>query len=480
MTRRSERGAIAAYALAILAVASILTGAWLRLVGGKVASASLDGRDAQARLLAEAGLERALAWFAEPSGMDAQVELGPTSECDPTADRGAVLRKRCVGPDGLPAYVGVDGSRQFVGTADSPGLRMIWTDASILFTPPSDSDERRGGPNQARVEVRVFAPRSLDAVATVVSVAAADRASAAVRAELIDGPWQGLPHAVAARDLGANTIPVRVHWGSVAVNGSVDLSALLDRVPRRDASAVLSGSPYPSEPGRDRWAGVSAAGTIVGPPRDASGFLPPFQHVDDGAPVGPIRIWSHAALRAFARARGTYFATRGTGLLYPADGGPGVSPSTALAAHSGSGRVVFIDTLDGLPPRADNLDTVQIAIDHLEITLYAGAHVRLSPGAGRSVTVDAPPAPDDPFGPPAARGVTVNSVHLRGALMVAGELSTTGRVNVVGALVAWRGVQDPGAVEVWYDASLRRGYHPGFPPVVIKPGSRRAVIINSP
>jgi hypothetical protein len=469
------------YALAILAVLSILTGAWLRVVAAKVESASLDGREVQARLLADAGLERALGWFADPSSMRAEIDIGQTGECRPPPDRSEVFLKRCLGAGALPAFLGVDGSRQFVGTVENPGLRVLWNEAvTVLDPPPTVVRDPRHAPRRVEVELRIFAPRSPDAVATVVSRATVDGASTAVRAELAEGPWRGFPHAVATRELGANTIPIRVHWSDVAIDGSVDLASLLDRLPRRDPLASITGLAYPSEPGSDRWVGVIASGSIIGVPRDGTGFSRPFEHLRDGAPVTPIGTWPHDALRAFAMRHGVYFATRGTGLLYPADGGPGLSPSEAMAAHSGTGRLLFIDTLDGAPPRQDNLDTLDLAIDHVEAATYIGAHLRLRPGPGQSVTLDTPPAPDSGDGRPATRGVTINSVQYRGVLIVAGDLSATGRVNLVGSLAALRGVRDAGAIEVWYDAALGQGYRTGFPPVVIKPGTRRAIIIDSP
>jgi hypothetical protein len=271
-----------------------------------------------------------------------------------------------------------------------------------------------------------------------------------------------------------------VHWGDVAVDGLVDLASLLDRLPRRDPLALITGLAYPSEPGSDRWAGVITSGSIIGVPREGADFAPPFEHLRDGVPVAPSGTWAHLALKAFAQEHGTYFATRGTGLLYPVDGGPGLLPAVAMAAHSGTGRLLFIDTLDGASPREDNLDTLDVSVDHVEAVAYIGAHLRLHPGPGQSVTLDTPPALDSENGGPATRGVTVDSVQYRGVLIVAGDLSATGRVNLVGSLAAFRGVRDAGAIEVWYDAALRQGYRTGFPPVVIKPGTRRAIIIDSP
>jgi hypothetical protein len=221
-----------------------------------------------------------------------------------------------------------------------------------------------------------------------------------------------------------------------------------------------------------------ASGPVVGVPRDADGFAAPFQHVQEAVAVPPPGIWSYEALKAFAMHHGIYYATRGTGLLYPSDGGPGISPSAAMAAHSGAGRLVFVDTMDGTAPRDDNLDTLEMAVEYLDAAAYVGAHLRLAPGAGRSVRLDTPPPPETEDGPPMASGVTVDAVHYRGALIVAGDLSTGGAVRLVGALTALRGVRDAGGIEVWYDAALRKGYRSGFPPVVIKPGTRRAIAVS--
>jgi hypothetical protein len=106
---------------------------------------------------------------------------------------------------------------------------------------------------------------------------------------------------------------------------------------------------------------------------------------------------------------------------------------------------------------------------------YVGAHLTITPGLGQPVVVDSPADPAMPDGPPLARDVTINGVHYRGALVVAGQLAAEARIRVVGSLVAFRGVHDMDTFEVWYDAELRRGYRQGFPPVVIKRGTRRVL-----
>jgi hypothetical protein len=54
---------------------------------------------------------------------------------------------------------------------------------------------------------------------------------------------------------------------------------------------------------------------------------------------------------------------------------------------------------------------------------------------------------------------------------VAGRFTVEGRPNVFGALIAQQGFDGTGRPEVWYDADLSTGYHPGLPVVTILIGS---------
>jgi hypothetical protein len=476
----SERGAIAALTLGILAVLSVLAGAWLRIVAAKLETASLDGRDIQAQSLADAGIEQVLAWFADPASVDPGIEAVQPGECSVPADIHAIFRKRCRAGDGLPAFRGSDGARQFIGTWEQPSVRVAWTKAAMVgAAPPSVAGDVRPA-RSVQTELRVFSPRSIDAVATVVSRASVDGVSAAVRVELMEGPWRGFANAVTTASLGENTIPVKVHWGTVAIDGTFDATALAGRLTLRDPLAPLDGLPYASEPGRDRWSRVIASGPVVGIPREVVGFAAPFEHVQEDVSIAPLGIWSYDALKAFARQHGMYYATRGTGLLYPLDGGPGVSPSAAMAANSGAGGLLFIDTMDGRAPNEDNLDTLDLAIEHVEADAYVGAHLRFAPGAGRPIRLDTPPSPGTDNGPPVASDLTVDAVHYHGTLIVGGDLSVTAPVRLVGALAALRGVRDAGGIEVWYEQSLRQGVRSGFPPVVVRPGTRRTIAVSAP
>lgn len=481
MISSNERGGILVVALFVLAWLSVLTGAWLRLVFSERDAVRLDGDELLARTLADAGIERTLAWFADPGSFSDTYIAGPTTICGSTAIPGTIFRKRCLGADGLPSFRDGDNTPQFNGTLDSPAVLVQWSDAQSVFLTPAvvSSDTPQALP-AARLDLRIFAPSSPDTVATVVSRASVQSSTAVVRAELAEGPWRGSTQAVFAGDLGPNTIPVRVHWGGVAINGAVDASGLLDRLPRRSTAAAVNGREYAAEPGSDRWATIIASGAIIGPASNGSGFAAPFDHLHQHTAAPSMGWWGYQALKAYAQRHGRYFTTRGTGLLYANDAGSGMSPTAVFAAHSGGERLVFIDTLDRMPPREDNLEALGATMDFVDVDAYVGAHLTITPGRGGSVVLDSPSAPDAPEGPPLALDVTITGAHYRGALIIVGVAAAEARTRIIGSLGVLRGVRDAGAFEVWYDSALARGYRHGFPPVVVKPSSRRSMVMDFP
>ena len=440
--------------------------------------ARLDSDALQATSLARAGIERVLAWLADPASFAEGFTVQSPTTCLAVLIPQDVFRKRCVDADGLPSFRATDGAPQFDGTLQSPAVLVRWGDAPSVLHAPAVFPV---GPPQLtpsiRLELRLFAPVNPDAAATVVSRATVGRSTAVERAELAEGPWRGATQAVFVGDARTNPIPLRVHWGGIAVDGTWDASEWLDRIPRRSETAPVNSEAYAVEPGSDRWAAISASGPIIGPTVDGGGgFVAPFDHLYQHADVPRIGLWGYDALKAYAKRHGAYYATRGTGLLYPDDAEGGLSLTSVLASHSGNRRFLFIDTIDGTPPREDNLDVLQAMVDFVNVDAYVGAHLTIVPGRGRPVVLDAPSAPETSGGGPLARDVEIEDVHYHGVLMVAGVLGAATRTRIVGSLAVLQGVRDAGAFEVWYDAALRRGHRSGFSPVVVKPGSRRAVV----
>jgi hypothetical protein len=477
---RTERGAIVVVALLALALLSVLAGAWLRVVAAERDAIHREERVIQAEFLADGAVERVLAWFADPSTFGGTMVINETGGCRPARDPGEVFLKRCIDAAGLPGFKSADGHAQFAGTWDRPDLIYSWDPATDLSSgvpnPVGDAPPRPAWPPAVRGEVRILAPDSPDAVATVVSrVMVGADADVTMRVELIAGPWRGIPGAIHAGAAGAGPFPVRVHWGDVFVEGPLDVREDLDRLPRHRVDAPVNGEPYVVEPGADRWFEVSAGGKIFGPPRNDTGFAEPYAHLHEDQAIPKPGVWGYEALKDYAKRDGRYFTTRGTGLLYPDDREPGLSPGVALGALPRDGKFVFVDTLDRRSPGTDNMETLRFDLDRADADAYVGAHVVLTGFEGRSVVVDAPSADGAPSGAPVTQGVTLARVHHVGALLVAGTVETRNRVNVFGAVAAGRGFVDTGGLELWYDSRLATGYRRGFAPVLVKPGSRRRI-----
>ncbi len=477
---RAERGAIVVVALLALGLLSVLAGAWLRVVAAERDAIHREERVIQAEFLADGAVERVLAWFADPSTFGGTVVINETGGCRPARDSSEVFLKRCIGATELPAFKTGDGHAQFAGTWDRPDIIYSWDPATDPSTavpvPVGDAPPRSAWPPAARGEIRILGPDSPDAVATVVSrVMVGPDADVTMRVELIEGPWRGVPGAIHAGAAGPGPLPGRVHWGDVFVEGPLDVRAVLDRLPRRRDDAPVNGEPYVVEPGADRWFEVNAGGEILGPPRDDTGFAEPYAHLHEDQAIPKLGVWGYEALKEYAKRDGRYFTTRGTGLLYPDDREPGLSPGAALVSLPGDRKFVFVDTMDRRPPGTDNMETLGFDLDRADADAYVGAHAVLTGLDGRSVVVNTPHADGMFDGAPVAKGVTLARVHYVGALLVAGAVETRNRVNVFGAVAAGRGFVDAGGLELWYDSRLATGYRRGVAPVLVKPGSRRRI-----
>ncbi|MCE9535307.1 MAG: hypothetical protein K8R65_02715, partial [Nitrospirae bacterium] len=158
------------------------------------------------------------------------------------------------------------------------------------------------------------------------------------------------------------------------------------------------------------------------------------------------------------------------------DSDQGVTPAAALESqiigdHRG---LVFIDTVDGQPPHADNMGTLLLDTDYVEGLLVVQGHVVLRPrGTGKSVPALSP-------SPPGAQSigtrvpVQLSGIHFNGLLYAAGAIRIERSARLYGAVMAGQSVTTIGAgdvIEIWYNADLAQGLFRGLPVVYRAPGT---------
>jgi hypothetical protein len=189
--------------------------------------------------------------------------------------------------------------------------------------------------------------------------------------------------------------------------------------------------------------------------------------------------WDYDSLKKIALRWGTYYRLDRVGQLHPqgaSDSDQGITPADALESQAiGDHRgLVFIDTVDGQPPRVDNMGTLVLDTDYFEGLLVVQGHMVLRPRAvGKSVPVLSP-SPPGPQSLGTRVPVQLSGIHVNGLLSAAGTIRIERSARLYGAMMAGQSVTSIGTgtvIEVWYNADLAQGLFRGLPVVYRAPGT---------
>lgn len=478
--KSSQQGIALLGAMVIVLVLSLLATTLLNLAGQESMSANAGNQIAIAQQLADAAGELAVAWFHSPQTTAGASQLSSLRE------------KRNSDKEGAPSFFDAAGRSQFVGTADQPDVRLQSSN-------PSDNrllNDRETGMfrTMARLgqveELKVYAPSKPDLLCTIDTTVVTNtnppvRQSIRLQLGALD-----LPPLRAAVQVGQHLgriqpggeSSVSVHWGELKVGGDLVLTQA-DEIPLRSALAPVTGQAYDEMAQReDRWMEGWIGGTVQ-VTQLQSGQTPSFPsnlHMGQN-PIPGVRLdqWPYEHIKRVAKRFGRYFAIDREGLLYPqgiVEPGRGISPDEVFRSQ-GSGDqlgLIFIDTLDQMPPRADNLGIVRLHAPYLEGLAVVQGHVLLAPsGTGQSIGVLSPQSIDQSHD--AARTlVQLSGIHFNGVLHASGDITIVGKVKLYGAVAAGGTIFSVGSgssMEVWYDHDLSRGLYRGLPVVYRAPGT---------
>jgi hypothetical protein len=475
-----QRGIALLGALVIVLVLSVLATTLLNLSGQEALSAGAASRLTVAQQLADASADLVVGWFHDPRLTSAVPAIA------------ALRAKRNHDTDGAPSFFDAGGRSQFVGTMELPDVRLhaeTESDNRLLNDP--ENGMFRAMQHLGRVEeLKIYAPMDPGLLCTVDTtiVTNADRSvRQSVRMQLRALSLPALKAAVQVRrHLGRSQpggeSPVTLHWGNLKVGEDLVLKQAAD-LPRKSDIAPVTGQGY-GEIGQreDRWIEAWVGGDLqlTQPSAHPITDVPTNLHTGQ-APIPGVRIdeWPYEHLKQMAKQFGRYFAIDRDGLLYPqgiVEHGKGLSPETALRSQAPGDQLglIFIDTLDQMPPRHDNLGVLKLKAPYLEGTVVMQGHLELAPsGTGSTISALSPPIPGQ--GNTLARmPIQLSGMHVNGVLYAVGTITLTGTLKLYGAVSAGETITRSDAsslLEVWYDHDLGEGLFRGVPVVYRAPGT---------
>ncbi|HEX4967083.1 MAG TPA: hypothetical protein VFV44_01065, partial [Nitrospiraceae bacterium] len=411
----------------------------------------------------------------------------------PTAIAGLFV-KRQGDPLSEPSFFDVAGRSQFVGTADRPDILLDAAnqeDNQVLNDSLSGLSSVRGGLGKI-LKLKVYGPLQPGLLSTVeVTATTVDRRPITRTVQLQLGAVS-IPAVRAAvqagQTLGAmqpgGESPVLVHWGDQRVLGDLTVQRVEDLVVKSAAASITGQSYDQMLYAQDRWTEYWIGGTVsvISPPpgQGANPSLPENVHLHQ-YPTPGVRLdqWDYDSLKKIALHWGTYYRLDRTGQLHPLgalDSDQGIKPADALESHTiGDHRgLVFIDTVDGQPPRVDNMGTLVLDTDYFEGLLVVQGHVALSPrAAGKSLPVLSPSSlGTQSLG--ARVPVQLSGIHVNGLLYAAGAIRIERSARLYGAMMTGQSVTSVGAgtiIEVWYNVDMAHGLFRGLPVVYRAPGT---------
>lgn len=475
---REEYGLALMGAMMVSLILVVLSVTLLEVLWQESLSAHVGEKAAAAQQFADAAGEVVIGWFHNP-------ETAPTG-------LSAILAKRLVTGEGIATYFDSEGRSQFSGTADRPD---VWLDASNGIDDRTLNDMETGVFRQMRGSgtiqtLKIYAP-SRPGLLCTVEVAVETRhpmpfhQSISMELAAIELPAlrAGVQSGNDLRLIPDGRFVGGVHWGSVTVGKNLVIRRI-DDIPLLNLSAPITGHSYDESLVREdrwmhMWIGDRALITEPLPDSPDTPVLPLHVHERQN-PTPGIRLdrWSYDQLKRLAIRFGSYYAIDREGLLYQ-DGiiqpGRGMMPKEVFSSQRvGDQRgLIFIDTLDQMPPRGDNLGTVNLSTGYFEGVAVIQGHVVVNPSsAGFPLNVQGPRSGDG-GSETAGETIRLTGVHLNGVLYAMGDLTVGRGTRVYGAVIAEGSIvsAEAGAtLEIWHNDDMHRGLYRGIPLVHRAPG----------
>jgi hypothetical protein len=471
-----QRGSALIATVLLTVMLTIMATASLNLGAQEIRQSAGSIEEASAKHAAEAAIGLVIQAFHDPHSELAQAQP-------------AMFTKRAQGMHGESSFFDASAQSQFRGTSNEPDVTYDATRAT---------DDRQLN------DARVGWFRTLGALAHVLKVKAYGPMRPGLLCTLEVEAQSGSIHRSVSVQLGALSIPplrsavqagtvsltqaseqrfpVSSHWGAITIEQDAHLG-LRSQLPIKSALAPVTGQPYGELASReDRWLDIWIGGKATFTPsaNDPSSGLPANVYaLRNPVPGLQVDHWDYGMMKKTALTYGAYYARGTDGLLYlngQINPGQGrtldeIMQSDIIGQHHG---LIFVDTLDGTPPRPDNLGTLKFQPDYAEGIFVINANLEWQASRqGKTVPALSPPGVGT-----ASVGtrvpVELSGIHMKGVLYTPGTVTVDGNPKAYGSVVALGDIKvnEGSSLEVWYQYELGSGLFRGLPVVFIAPGTR--------
>lgn len=422
---KNEKGTAMIAAVMLLVLATGLGLLAFHVSTGELQISAYPGRELASTYLAESGVEKVLAWVADPGRSP-----------DPPFFA-ALPTRRCSGEKTAPDFQLSDALMDDAGEG------------------PFSELKERG----KIVDLRLYKPSHPDGLCTVQSGAAAGKgAIKVVKVEIARSPLPPITAAVQGFGETGVSAPVWGHWGPIRYTGGVRFGARPVRIPAIDPTLPPHSRPYTEEgPNEDPIVEIHVEGEIEGP----SVRMPPNVYENDPTArldsAAPNRL---NEIKRFIKKRGGYYV---------------VSPSGRLE-QNGTDRGSFDDLFGGpgdeyalawvdILPGYSSPEPVRLGRKNYRGYFYFSGSVQIEEDRfqnGMTVHADA-----HPWSAARPAPIELNHVRLEGFFYSLGGIELQGPFSAYGAIYAGQGFTGPGAenLQVWYNNRFRSAAYE-VPPVV--------------
>lgn len=493
-----HRGVAIIMAMITLAVISIIAAAYLLMVSREHRMTYKSFRALQAINLAEAGIERAIYWFNNPSDYSppsafevprgAAMEVTQTSLTDDSkswttnefAGKYLVMTNgnaedniysitsntndtlTCSGATLTDDGVGVGDSyfiSRFIGTAASPDINV-----------PDGQIPDLGSTGEID-NIIVFAPPATTQVATVRSTATAGGTTKTVEVVVeVEEAFPVIPSAIVTDQASEWSGSAGIHWGKVQAGGDIKLLDPMTKLP--DDLIVPQAWDPTKNPIWDPWFRCSAGGIL----RDNNGtpvggadqpwattspapgpYTYDYEYYQNQSNPPPPDL-NYSELKEYAKSLGTYYypdsTASGANLLDKGgnDSGYDANQFNGLVQYveqTKGEHFVFVDFVNQVENGTlGNLGSSGTL--YAEVSAYIGGSLSMSgSGSGQSKQLTTP-----------GGGTYTTDVNIMGWLYTAGTFNSTGNPAIYGALVTKGGFVAGGTPSVYYNSQLAKGSAP--------------------